>query len=266
MPKIFVSYSAHEAPTARRIADRIAALGGTPWFAERDLVPGAEIMPEIDQAIRESDAAIVVASPEPGGWVKYEMGRLMEEVAHRPEFRVVPVTRGGRWDSGDGGLLPKEFERFQALSSEEPDLQMGLRRLLVDLGVAARGAGSAEVHRVERLQRALSELYIATPSTVRIAWLGSVTAIFFLVAAIGAHGLVTVSAPPNISTVILATGVLAASTASYRLVLLQERRAQALAVAREMQELLDRLQRAEESASVRAPGNQDAELPSMGPA
>jgi formylglycine-generating enzyme required for sulfatase activity len=63
MTIVFISYSHHDLPTARRIHKAIAAVGLSCWQDERWLQPGDDFAEEITRAIRQCDALILLLSP-----------------------------------------------------------------------------------------------------------------------------------------------------------------------------------------------------------
>ncbi|MGO8673956.1 MAG: SUMF1/EgtB/PvdO family nonheme iron enzyme [Capsulimonadaceae bacterium] len=60
---VYLSYSHHDRPAVRELADRLRADGLRVWFDEYVLVPGALIAREIEDGLRKSRTLVLVMSP-----------------------------------------------------------------------------------------------------------------------------------------------------------------------------------------------------------
>lgn len=75
-PSVFISYSNRDAGLAEQLASSLARLGLRTLDPTRAIAPGGNWRKEIQAAIKQSDALILIASPEvlASSWVLYEAG------------------------------------------------------------------------------------------------------------------------------------------------------------------------------------------------
>jgi hypothetical protein len=135
---VFMSYSRRDTAVMRRIASFLRNKGIKVWVDNEKLTPGTPIWEEeIEKAIQNASAVIVVLSPDSKGseWVRREI-----TLADQNERRVFPVLVGGDEkasislrlmnrqfvdirENEDAGLVSLEtalLEYFQELSAQEP--------------------------------------------------------------------------------------------------------------------------------------------------
>lgn len=88
MTRVFISYSHHDLPTARKIHNAIEAIGLGCWRDEKWLQPGDDFAEEITRAIRQCDAFVLLLSPESNS-----SDYVCKEVAIAHYFRkpIIPV-------------------------------------------------------------------------------------------------------------------------------------------------------------------------------
>ena len=90
--KVFLSYSTEDRKVARALASRLADAGFEPWDPATALFPGDNWALRIGQALQESDAMVVLVSPDS---MKSESVRQELEYAlgsARYKGRLVPVV------------------------------------------------------------------------------------------------------------------------------------------------------------------------------
>ena len=89
MSRIFVSYAREDVDTARQIADGIAEAGHEVWW-DNHLAGGARFANEIDQALKDAEAVVVLwsVSSIKSAWV------LDEAAEGRDSNRLVPIAIG----------------------------------------------------------------------------------------------------------------------------------------------------------------------------
>lgn len=88
---VFISHSSKDAWIARTIAEKIAAVGATPWLDEKELKGGDDIENKIKQGIIACQEAVVLVSPYSlkSQWVLHEIGAVWGR-----EKRVTPILHG----------------------------------------------------------------------------------------------------------------------------------------------------------------------------
>jgi adenylate cyclase len=101
--RIFVSYAREDVETARQLADRIAEAGHDVWW-DKHLAGGARFADEIDQALKDAEAVVVLWSENSvnSAWV------LDEAAEGRDCDRLVPVVLGA-------AKPPLGFRQFHAI-------------------------------------------------------------------------------------------------------------------------------------------------------
>jgi hypothetical protein len=128
MTQVFLSYDLKDSKQARQLADKLTAAGLSVWDAARELLPGDNWALKLGKALEESDAMIVLVSPESvdSPWVRREIeyavgvpkykGRLIPVVV-RPTPRIPWVLRQfelARADNqGNGSVARKIVEQLK---------------------------------------------------------------------------------------------------------------------------------------------------------
>src|SRR6266545_3617516 len=87
MPDVFISYAHADAPAAERISEALKAQGLT-VFSDRTIVAGDEFSHEIEKALSDSTAVVVLLSKHSSRrrWVEAEMRAALES-----RRAVIPV-------------------------------------------------------------------------------------------------------------------------------------------------------------------------------
>ena len=94
--KVFISYAQQDAALAGRVAEALQGDGLEVWNAERNLLPGDNWAAEVGRALEESEAMVVLLTPEAIGsrWVMREMDYALGAKNYRN--RLIPVVVGDR--------------------------------------------------------------------------------------------------------------------------------------------------------------------------
>jgi hypothetical protein len=89
--KVFLSYSGSERSLAERIRNDLAAAGISVWDAVQEIVPGENWPKKVGKALDESNAMVVLISPEAvrSRWIKHEIDYALG--SPRFEGRLIPV-------------------------------------------------------------------------------------------------------------------------------------------------------------------------------
>ena len=101
MPKLFLSYSRKDEARARRLAEWLAGEGHDVWRDEDDIGGGASFSSEIEKALKDCDAVLVLWSAESvqSAWVRDEAG------FGRDAGKLIPLSL-------DGTEPPLGFRQF----------------------------------------------------------------------------------------------------------------------------------------------------------
>lgn len=116
--KVFISYSHKDEPLASRVVASLEAAGLDAWYSKREIMPGDNWADKIAQGLRESDAMVVLLTPN-----ALESGSLLWDIdyalSQRPfKRRLIPVLVG---DSDDfpSEKIPWIFSHLQTIKLSE---------------------------------------------------------------------------------------------------------------------------------------------------
>ena len=89
--KIFLSYARHDRELANRLVKQLEHKGHKVWDPERELLPGAEWTASLRRALADSDAMVLLLSPDSAEsrWVTYELEYALS--AKHLSGRLIPV-------------------------------------------------------------------------------------------------------------------------------------------------------------------------------
>src|SRR5579859_5861489 len=96
--KAFVSHVWADKPLAVELQERLSAYGIDAWVDARELTGGSALQPEIEKAIAESDAFLVIFSRETvnSTWVTKEIHHALQvQRNHREHYKIIPLLRDG---------------------------------------------------------------------------------------------------------------------------------------------------------------------------
>ena len=138
MARIFLSYARADVDCARKLADLIARAGHEVWW-DRELHGGSRFTSEIDKALRDAEAVIVLWSD-----ASIESAWVQDEAAEgRDSGRLVPIVI-------DEVRPPLGFRQYQALdltdlkSGSQPKQLEDLLRAIVKMGAPEERKESRE--------------------------------------------------------------------------------------------------------------------------
>lgn len=94
--KVFISHSHAEAPWAARVSDALEQTGLEVWNSDRNLLPGDNWAAEVARALEESEAMVVLLTPDAvnSPYVKREMEYALGAKSY--SNRLIPVVIGDR--------------------------------------------------------------------------------------------------------------------------------------------------------------------------
>lgn len=94
--KVFISHQSEFKPWVEWLARALVDHGFPVFLDKWHLVPGGTWVEGLDKGLRESGAAVLVATPEAvnSGWVRREHAKLMSRSTSEPGFRYVPLIFG----------------------------------------------------------------------------------------------------------------------------------------------------------------------------
>jgi TIR domain len=89
--KIFLSYARHDRELAGRLAKQLEHKGHKVWDPEKELLPGAEWTVSLRRALADSEAMVLLLSPDAAEsrWVTYELEYALS--AKHLSGRLIPV-------------------------------------------------------------------------------------------------------------------------------------------------------------------------------
>ena len=107
MARVFLSYARADAAHAKQLADALAEAGHDVWW-DREIHAGSRFTAEIDKALRDADAVVVLWSRD-----SVESAWVQDEAAEgRDSRRLIPVTL-------DDARPPLGFRQYQSIALEE---------------------------------------------------------------------------------------------------------------------------------------------------
>ena len=135
--KVFLSYAKPDEKLARRIGDGLEQAGLTVWDYRREVLPGDLWSEKVTQALRGSDAMVVLLTPEAvhSDQVRWEIEYALSSQSFKN--RLVPVI------VGSPGRIPKKsvpwilWELQTVNLPEHGDQRNGIRQIAQLLSRAA---------------------------------------------------------------------------------------------------------------------------------
>lgn len=92
--QVYISYARADQPLAKRVADVLRASGMTVWLGAEQILPGDNWGEHVGRALRESDAMVVLLTPNTAqsSNLEYDLGYALGSREY--EGRVVAVKAG----------------------------------------------------------------------------------------------------------------------------------------------------------------------------
>lgn len=102
--KVFISHAHQDAALAARVAQGLQSDGLEAWDAESNLLPGDNWAAEVARALEESQAMVVLLTPDAvhSGWVLREIEYALGAKSY--SNRLIPVVVGDRDRLPNGGI------------------------------------------------------------------------------------------------------------------------------------------------------------------
>lgn len=92
--KVFISHAQTDEALVKKVAATLQGAGLEVWDAAREIMPGDNWADKVANALRESDAMVVLLTPGAmrSSWVRHELEYALGE--KRYSQRVIPVVAG----------------------------------------------------------------------------------------------------------------------------------------------------------------------------
>lgn len=136
--KVFISHSDSSRELAMKVAEGLRGVGLEVWDSERDILPGDNWAEKIAQALRESEAMVVLLTPEAlrSGLVRREIDYALG--ARRFSSRLIPVIVGSEEDFREESLpwILRHLNPIKLPGSGKGE-EDGIRRIAQALQAAA---------------------------------------------------------------------------------------------------------------------------------
>jgi hypothetical protein len=118
--RVFISHSDSDQELARKIGTRLKDSGLEVWDKSGEILPGDNWAAKVAQALEESDAMVVLLTPDAlrSDWVRREIEYALGE--ERYSNRLIPVLVGSSEDLDKAGL-PWILKRLRAVALLDPD-------------------------------------------------------------------------------------------------------------------------------------------------
>lgn len=135
--KVFLSYAYADELLARRIAEGLKEAGFDVWYDRSEILPGENWADKISRALRESEAMVVLITPESlrSPNVQWEIGYALGDKSYKK--RLIPVVVGSPDNLPTEGL-PWILQRLQMIRLPKRGKQdAGIKRIAQTLRDAA---------------------------------------------------------------------------------------------------------------------------------
>lgn len=126
--KVFISYVNDDRELARRLSRSLEAAGFEVWLDESNILPGDNWAEKVSQALRDSQAMVVLVSPAAmeSKWVRSEIEFALGAKEYRG--RLVPVFVGPR-NSIPQDRLPWILRRLKGIEWTDQAEEESLREV-----------------------------------------------------------------------------------------------------------------------------------------
>jgi hypothetical protein len=135
--QVFISHAQADKLLAKRVADTLRASGLRVWLDEEQILPGDNWGDQVGQALRESDAMVVLVTPNStsSSYLKHELGYALGNEGYKG--RVVTVLAGSPKELAASDF-PWILKRFPTVhlgeTDNEPEALKGIARELLTVG------------------------------------------------------------------------------------------------------------------------------------
>ncbi len=134
--KVYISYSHADEAVAQKLAKALESAGLETWYAKTGIFPGDNWAEEVAQALRESEAMIILLSPQAlnSNYVRHDISYALGE----PRFRnrLIPVVIGPQ-NKIPLENIPGILRRFQMLELSDNGNEAEYNKITQALAAAA---------------------------------------------------------------------------------------------------------------------------------
>ncbi|MGC2238662.1 MAG: toll/interleukin-1 receptor domain-containing protein [Pyrinomonadaceae bacterium] len=118
--KVFLSYAHKDSSLASKIASTLESKGFDVWNAETEVLPGDNFAEKISDALKESDAMVVLLSPASleSNYVQWEIEYALGNKSYKQ--RVIPVLVGSE-ENISLESIPWILRKLQMIRLTEPE-------------------------------------------------------------------------------------------------------------------------------------------------
>jgi hypothetical protein len=126
--KVFISYACEDRELAKRLSRWLEGAGFDVWLDESNILPGDNWAEKVSQALKESQAMVVLVSPAAmdSKWVRHEIEFALG--AKEYSGRLVPVFVGPR-DKIPEDRLPWILRRLKGIELTDRAEEESLREI-----------------------------------------------------------------------------------------------------------------------------------------
>ncbi len=126
--QVFISYACEDGELARRLSRSLQDAGFDVWLDENNILPGDNWAEKVSQALKESQAMVVLVSPAAmdSKWVRHEIEFALG--AKEYSGRLVPVFVGPR-DKIPKDKLPWSLRRLRGIELTDQTEEESLREI-----------------------------------------------------------------------------------------------------------------------------------------
>lgn len=118
--KVFLSYARKDSSLAGKITSALETKGFDVWNAETEVLPGDNFAEKISDALKDSDAMVVLLSPASleSNYVQWEIEYALGNKAYKQ--RVIPVLVGSE-ENISSDSIPWILRKLQMIRLTEPE-------------------------------------------------------------------------------------------------------------------------------------------------
>ena len=118
--KVFLSYSHKDGDLAKKIAYALENEGLEVWDAETEILPGDNFAEKISEALKASDAMVVLLTPEAldSKWIQWEIQYALGNKSYN--HRVIPVLVGSE-ENISLESIPWILRKLQMIRLSKPE-------------------------------------------------------------------------------------------------------------------------------------------------
>ncbi len=135
--KVFISFAHDDSFLARKITSALMENGFDVWNDETEILPGDNFAEKISNALKESDAMIVLISPDSlkSKWVQWEIEYALGDKSYNR--RVIPVLVGSE-ENISSESIPWILRKLQMIRLSKPEqTEEGINQITEALKQAA---------------------------------------------------------------------------------------------------------------------------------